>query len=59
MVTRGFSAVWIRLIKSVLINSSFTFRINNCNGNYFVAGKGLKQGDPLSPIMFKLVVDVF
>ena len=38
---------------------SFCVRINDHNSSYFKAGKGLKQGDPSSPILFNLVADVF
>jgi hypothetical protein len=34
-------------------------RINDVNNNYFVAGKDLKQWDPLSPILFNFMSDVF
>jgi hypothetical protein len=38
---------------------SISIRINDENGPYFKPGKGLRQGDPLSPLLFNLVVDVF
>ena len=46
-------------IKSILLNGSFCVRINDVNNSYLVAGHGLKQGYPFSPILFNLVSNVF
>jgi hypothetical protein len=32
--------------------------VNDGIGHYFQSGKGLQQGDPLSPFFFNLVIDL-
>lgn len=56
---RGFSPKWVRLIQSLLDRASVGVRINNVNSHFFIATKGVGQGDPVSPLLFNLVADVF
>lgn len=59
LTSRGFGNKWISWVYSTLRQSSFCVKLNDTNGPYFVGGEVLKQGDPLSQILFKLVADVF
>jgi hypothetical protein len=54
---RGFGERWIGWIKDVVIEGSISVLINGEESPTFKFGKGLRQGDLLSPLLFNLVVD--
>ena len=59
LLSRGFGSKWVDWVISTIHQSTFQVRINDANGPQFSGGKGLKQGDPHSPLLFNLVADVF
>ena len=46
-----FSPIWCKWIESVVIQGSIGVKVNDEVGHYFHTRKGLRQGDPLSPIL--------
>ena len=54
---RGFGPTWCGWIKSVLVDGTVSVKLNNVMGPYFKSFKGVRQGDPVSPFLFNIVVE--
>lgn len=59
MLARGFLDRWIAWINTLWNSSSSRVCINREVSELFKHKRGLRQGDPLSPMLFNLGVDVF
>ncbi|WVZ96381.1 LOW QUALITY PROTEIN: hypothetical protein U9M48_042027, partial [Paspalum notatum var. saurae] len=55
---KGFSATWCNWIRSFVHGGNVAVKVNGQNGPYFQTRKGLRQDDPLSPILFNIVADM-
>ena len=52
----GFSDVWCSWIQKVVTGGTISVKLNDKLGPYFVSSiKGVRQGDPLSPILFNIL----
>jgi hypothetical protein len=52
---RGFPSLWCQWVENVVSKGSVCVQINDGLGHFFQSRKGLRQRDPLSPILFNLV----
>jgi hypothetical protein len=55
---KGFDQIWCNRIRSFVEGRSVGIKVNNDIGHNFQTRKGLRQGDPLSPILFNIVGDM-
>ncbi|GJS98274.1 RNA-directed DNA polymerase, eukaryota, reverse transcriptase zinc-binding domain protein [Tanacetum coccineum] len=49
----------IRWIMTCVSSTTFTIGINGERYGYFKSGRGLRKGDPISPYLFTLIMEVF
>jgi hypothetical protein len=56
--SRGFDRKWIEWMKYLVKGGSVGVNLNGEESSYFKPGKGLRQGDPISPLLFNIVGDV-
>jgi hypothetical protein len=54
MGMRGFSPRWMSIIEGLLHNGSVGVRINDCNGQFFLTSRGVRQGIPYRPFFLIL-----
>jgi hypothetical protein len=55
---KGFSQKWCEWVQNFTQGGNINIKVNDQLGFYFQTKKGLRQGDPMSPILFNIVVDM-
>lgn len=54
----GFGPVWCNMLSKLLRSSSARVLVNGIPGDLIIHQRGLRQGDPLGPMLFIIIMDV-
>ena len=57
LLHKGFDPGWVHRVMGLVSGGQTAITINGEVGNFFRNGRGVRQGDPLSPILFNYVVE--